>query len=607
MTAKSDPTIGQPVDTGDRLVGAGFKDSSGKYQVVTLTAAGEIPVSATVTPPALQNVNITQVGGNAVTTTVPVSGSLSVTSVIPGTGATNLGKAEDSAHSTGDIGVMALAVRNDAGAVVAGTDGDYVPLTTDATGALRVDVNGTVSTNNSSTVALAGNAAFTGTSDDCLNYNEIRISVIASHVSAADGLSIQQSSDNSNWDITDTYTIPATTGKTFSVPRQARYFRVVYTNGATLQTSFRLQTILNRIGARVSSQRAGDAYTNETDLEQQQSFLMGYNGSTWDRLRSDTTNGLDVDVTRLPALVAGAAIIGNIRIDQTTPGTTNGVQINAALPAGANGIGKLTANSGVIIGSVEIAAAQTLSTVTTVGTVTTVSTVSALGISTTGPQKAEDVASAGGDMGVAIMAARLDTPVANAGVSNDGDYTTPVLDNYRKVWVTGTVPEDTAHVAGEGITMSGERRIDPCASSAGSDGDWATKNQSAEGAAWATLTPTTASGLSVGNFNTGDSFTALTNTAQVIKASAGNLYGYYIYNPNATATYVLLYNVAAASVTVGTTNPLMVFCIPATAAANLMMPYPITFSNAGWSIAAATTGGGNTAPGIALEAMVWYK
>lgn len=43
-------------------------------------------------------------------------------------------------------------------------------------------------------------------------------------------------------------------------------------------------------------------------------------------------------------LAAGSAIIGDVRIDQTTPGTTNGVQINAALPAGANIIGALAAN-----------------------------------------------------------------------------------------------------------------------------------------------------------------------------------------------------------------------------------------------------------------------
>lgn len=241
-------------------------------------------------------------------------GTVGVTSVVPGTGATSLGKAEDAAHTSGDVGVMALAVRNDSGNVLAGSDGDYVPITVDSSGALRVDINGTVSTNNSSTAVLAGGAVFTGTSDDCLNYNEIRITVIASHASATDGLSIQQSSDNSNWDITDTYTIPATTGKTYSVPRQARYFRIVYTNGATLQTSFRLQTILNRLGARVSSQRPNDAYSNETDLEQQQSFPMLFNGTTWDRQRGDTTNGLDVDVTRVSGnvavtLAAGAAAI----------------------------------------------------------------------------------------------------------------------------------------------------------------------------------------------------------------------------------------------------------------------------------------------------------
>lgn len=46
-----------------------------------------------------------------------------------------------------------------------------------------------------------------------------------------------------------------------------------------------------------------------------------------------------VSVASLPALTAGSAIIGKVGIDQTTPGTTNGVQVNAALPAGGNSIG----------------------------------------------------------------------------------------------------------------------------------------------------------------------------------------------------------------------------------------------------------------------------
>lgn len=58
----------------------------------------------------------------------------------PGSDAADLGKEEDSAHSTGDVGVMLLAVRKDAAAALAGTDGDYIPLTTDALGRLRIVV-----------------------------------------------------------------------------------------------------------------------------------------------------------------------------------------------------------------------------------------------------------------------------------------------------------------------------------------------------------------------------------------------------------------------------------------------------------------------------------
>jgi hypothetical protein len=55
-------------------------------------------------------------------------GDVDVTSVVPGTAATNLGKAEDAVHTSGDVGVMALAVRTDTPINRSGTDGDYEPL-----------------------------------------------------------------------------------------------------------------------------------------------------------------------------------------------------------------------------------------------------------------------------------------------------------------------------------------------------------------------------------------------------------------------------------------------------------------------------------------------
>lgn len=98
-----------------------------------------------------ENVNISAIGGTATSVgcgtadagtqrvavasdcTVPVEGSIAVTSVVPGTGATNLGKAEDSPHVSGDTGVFALGVANVAQTARA-ADSDYIPLSTDLAG-----------------------------------------------------------------------------------------------------------------------------------------------------------------------------------------------------------------------------------------------------------------------------------------------------------------------------------------------------------------------------------------------------------------------------------------------------------------------------------------
>ena len=68
-------------------------------------------------------------------------GDVDVLSVVPGTAATNLGKAEDGGHTTGDTGVFALGVRNDTpNTALAGTDLDYIALATYRTGAIRTAI-----------------------------------------------------------------------------------------------------------------------------------------------------------------------------------------------------------------------------------------------------------------------------------------------------------------------------------------------------------------------------------------------------------------------------------------------------------------------------------
>ena len=57
-------------------------------------------------------------------------------SVVPGTGATNLGKAVGNAAAATDTGVATLAIRDDVLSALSDPDGDYVPLRTSSTGAL---------------------------------------------------------------------------------------------------------------------------------------------------------------------------------------------------------------------------------------------------------------------------------------------------------------------------------------------------------------------------------------------------------------------------------------------------------------------------------------
>jgi hypothetical protein len=56
----------------------------------------------------------------------------------------------------------------------------------------------------------------------------------------------------------------------------------------------------------------GDAESNTENHLDVAAKLMGYNGTTWDRLRSDTTNGLDVDVVRLPASTNTLEVVGDV-------------------------------------------------------------------------------------------------------------------------------------------------------------------------------------------------------------------------------------------------------------------------------------------------------
>lgn len=100
---------------------------------------------------------------------------------------------------------------------------------------------------------------------------------------------------------------------------------------------------------------------------------------------------------------------------------------------------------------------------------------------------------------------------------------------------------------------------------------------------------------------------ALSTTVTAIKASAGSLYMLRCYNPNATAAYVQVFNVASGSVTLGTTTPVQSYGIPATSAGGVALsPVGMAFSTA-ISYAATTTATGSTANSTALTCSVAYN
>ena len=290
-----------------------------------------------------------------------------------------------------------------------------------------------------------------------------------------------------------------------------------------------------------------------------------------------TEGATDASITGVAALAEAAAdTLATIKQGQqtsanslsTTPATDitdatyiGDIKFGESLPAGTAAIGKLAANSGVDIGDVDV------------------------------------LSIAAGDNNIG----NVDIASIAAGDNNIGNVDI----------VSGTITTVTTVTAVTAITNalpSGTNAIGKLAANSGVDIGDVDVTSIAAGTnkiGDVDIAPRTTGGWSVGNFTSGDTYTALTSTAQVIKASAGKFGGYYIYNPNSSATYVLVYNIAAESVTVGTSTASLVFAIPATSAANLELIAGIPFGTA-MSIAAATTGGGNTAPTTALEAMIWY-
>lgn len=199
--------------------------------------------------------------------------STTLTSVVPGTGATNLGKAEDAASASGDVGVGALVLQQASPGDNAGTDGDYSFLQMSA-GRLWAS-------------AKIDTALPAGTN-------------VIGHVITDTG---------STTAVTGTVTVSGTVTTT---PPSNASTNIAQINGVT--------PLMGNGVTGTGSQRVTIASDNTAFS------VNAIQSGTWNIGTVTTVSAVTAITNALPV---GANVIGKVSIDQTTPGTTNLVSLTA--------------------------------------------------------------------------------------------------------------------------------------------------------------------------------------------------------------------------------------------------------------------------------------
>jgi len=198
-------------------------------------------------------------------------------------------------------------------------------------------INGLVSVDNSTSELLLADEVFIGPSINTLNYGIVIVSTKSDQASALDGLSIQQSVDNINWDHTDEFSIPANTGKTFTVQTAAIYLRIVYTNGAVDQGYFRMQTTLKPVYVKPSSHRISDSLSGQDDAELVKAILSGEDqNGIFQNIKSTEAGNLRVadflvEVAR--GNIPGYSIVRKFGFNPIVPTGTADIYEYGAIPA----------------------------------------------------------------------------------------------------------------------------------------------------------------------------------------------------------------------------------------------------------------------------------
>jgi len=133
-------------------------------------------------------------------------------------------------------------------------------------------VGGVESTGNTTSDVLLAGATFTGEWEAIDQYAIIKVFISSDVSGAAGGLRFQQSPDMVDID-DEVYEYTNSSPKMFTPNPIAKYFRIVYTNGASDQTRFNLAVIYSYVYTKPTSHRLGDDVSGNDDAELTKSIV----------------------------------------------------------------------------------------------------------------------------------------------------------------------------------------------------------------------------------------------------------------------------------------------------------------------------------------------
>lgn len=274
-------------------------------------------------------------------------------------------------------------------------------------------------------------------------------------------------------------------------------------------------------------------------------------------IAGDATNGLDVDVTRLPALAAGTNNIGDVDV-LTLPAVTNAgtfavQESGSALtalqliddPVATLGTTTYTETStkGMIVGAVRRDADTTL--------VDTTNEIGPLQMDANGRLKVEAFSGETLPVSLASVPSHAVTNAGTFAVQVDGNALTALqlIDNPVLV-------DDAAFTPATSSVMMAGFEADEGSTDSVDEGDAGAARMTLDRKVIMTPQPHTAGGCSI--FRSLD----LDETEEDIKTSAGQIYGIWVTNLAASTRFVKFYNATAANTTVGSTTPVITLPVP---------------------------------------------